>query len=70
MCLALNFTRPVNYCYQTTFAIVTTIVFLMLLIVSKTVLWIPLNFFDTIGNKGKGQISKRVFQENKARQFF
>ena len=25
---------------------------------------------NNVGNKAKGQISKRVFQENKTRQFF
>ena len=27
-------------------------------------------FLRLVGNKAKGQISKRVFQENKARQIF
>ena len=29
-----------------------------------------LNLYQNIGNKAKGRISKRVFQENKARQIF
>ena len=28
------------------------------------------DFFEIVGNKAKGRISKRVFQENKARQIF
>ena len=30
----------------------------------------PSRFSHTVGNKAKGRISKRVFQENKARQIF
>ena len=29
-----------------------------------------INYHKVVGNKAKGRISKRVFQENKARQIF